>query len=336
LYCGQINLAIVGNLMRVLVTGAVGQIGAAIVNELRKRYGGENIVASGHSKQPTESTFEISGPFEIINVVDKQRLLDVIKTYNIDHVYHLAAVLSAAGEKNPNVCWDINVNGLKNVLDIAVELPLKKVFWASSAAVFGPSAPKHQVPQNVILDPITIYGTSKVTGEMLCSYYHRKYGVDVRSLRYPAIISHTRLPNGAAVDIFTEMFRFAASDKKYESYLPPDVASAVMYIDDTVGATLQLMDADSSKITVRSSYNIQSDSYSIAAMVDEIKKHVPNFVCTFDEVSQDDFRVKFLSTIPHSVDDSAAKYDWNWQPKFGLANTTKVLLALFGDNKLNL
>jgi len=260
--------------------------------------------------------------------------LEVIKKYNIDQVYHLAAVLSAVGEKNPDHCFNVNINSLKNILDIARDLPLKKVFWASSIAAFGPSAPRELVPQNVILDPLSIYGITKVSGEMLCAYYHRKFGVDVRSLRYPAILSHTRQPNGSLVDMFTEIFRYAARDKKYDSYFPPEATQSVMYITDTVDATLQLMDAESSKITVRTSYNIQGDSYSVSAMVNEIKKYIPDFVCSYT-VDPNDFRLKMLNSIPQALDDSVARHDWDWKPKFGLAEITKELVHLFSTQPSN-
>jgi len=306
---------------RILVTGATGQIGSELTIELRKRYGGDNVIAAGHRRKPSEKLTE-SGPFEYIDVADRGSVENVVKKYDIDTIYHLAAILSAKGEKNPQIAWKVNVNGLYNVLEIAREHSLVRVFWPSSIAVFGPETPRVNAPQNTILIPRTIYGVTKVTGELLCNYYFLKFGLDVRSVRYPGIISSETPPGGGTTDYAVEMFYEAIRKKRYVCFVREDTVLPMMYMPDCIKAAIELMEADPSKVKCHLSYNVAGISFSAGELAAEIKKHIPEFECEY----KPDFRQKIADSWPMSIDDSVAREDWGWKPTYDLTAMTKDMI----------
>jgi len=304
----------------ILVIGATGQIGSDLVPELRKRYGNSNVVAMAHKSQPSE---ELSaGPVEFADANDKDALLKIVKKYDIDTIYHLASILSAKGEQNPELAWHVNVGTLKNVLDVARDLKLERVFWPSSIAAFGPTTPRNRTPQRTILEPGTMYGVTKVTGELLCNYYFKKWNVDVRSVRYPGLISYKAPPGGGTTDYAVAIFHEALKNKRYECYLREDTVLPMMYMPDAIRGTIRLMEADSSKITVRTSYNLAGISFSPKEIVNEIKKHIPEFTCTY----KPDFRQAIADSWPMSIDDSQARKDWGWKHEYDLAKMTADML----------
>ena len=306
---------------KILVTGATGQIGTSLVPELREKYGKNNVVATGHKKMPEEA-FMRSGPFEILEATDKEALRSLIEKYKIDTIYHLVSLLSATGEKNPDLAWNVNMGSLKNVLDLAHEYKMSRIFWPSSIAAFGPTTPREKTPQLTILEPNTMYGVTKVAGELLCNYYFKKYGVDVRSLRYPGIISYKALPGGGTTDYAVEIFHGALKNKKYKCYLREDSTLPMMYMPDAIKATLDIMEAAPSKIKVRTSYNFAAISFSPKEIAGEIKKHIPNFQCTY----QPDFRQAIADSWPKVIDDSQARKDWGWRHAYDLAKMTQDML----------
>ncbi|UCC92161.1 MAG: NAD-dependent epimerase/dehydratase family protein [Candidatus Aenigmatarchaeota archaeon] len=311
---------------KILVTGSVGQIGSELVPALRERYGNENVVATVHRTMPSES-FQNAGPFEIVDVMDKEALKAVIEKHDIDTVYHLVSILSAAGEKNPDLAWDVNMITLKNVLDLAREHEMSRVFWASSIAAFGPSTPRENTPQMTVMDPNTMYGLTKVAGELLCNYCFEKHCVDVRSLRYPGIISYKTLPGGGTTDYAVEIFYEALKNRKYTCFLKEDATLPMMYMPDAVKATIDIMEADPSMIRNRMSYNLTAVSFSPEEIAEEIKKHVPDFMCTY----QPDERQKIAESWPKVIDDSSARNDWGWKHEFGLAEMTKDMLEKLSE-----
>ncbi|MEM2908891.1 MAG: NAD-dependent epimerase/dehydratase family protein [Candidatus Bilamarchaeaceae archaeon] len=304
----------------ILVIGATGQIGSDLVPELRKRYGKNNVVAMAHTAKPSAELSE--GPVEFADANDKEALLGVVKKYGIDTIYHLASILSAKGEQNPELAWHVNIGTLKNVLDIARDQKLERVFWPSSIAAFGPTTPRERTPQRTILEPGTMYGVTKVTGELLCNYYFRKWGVDVRSVRYPGLISYKAPPGGGTTDYAVAIFHAALKDKKYECYLREDSALPMMYMPDAIRGTIQLMEADASKITIRTSYNLAAISFTPKEIAEEIRKHIPEFTCTY----KPDFRQAIADSWPKSIDDSQARKDWGWTHEYDLAKMTKDML----------
>jgi nucleoside-diphosphate-sugar epimerase len=305
---------------KILVTGATGQIGSELTLELRNKYGGENVVAAGHRRKPGEKLLS-SGPFEFLDATKREDVEKVVKEYDVDTIYHLAAVLSAVGEENPQNAWKINMESLYNVLEIAREHCLR-VFWPSSIAVFGPEAPRVKTPQYAVLVPRTMYGVTKVAGELLCSYYFLRYGVDVRSVRYPGIISSETPPGGGTTDYAVEIFYEAIRRKRYTCFLRADTVLPMMYMPDCISAAITLMEADPSRIRCRTSYNVAAISFSPAELVAEIKKHIPEFVCEY----KPDFRQKIADSWPISIDDSAAHEDWGWNPKYDLASMTRDMI----------
>ncbi|MCK4335626.1 MAG: NAD-dependent epimerase/dehydratase family protein [Candidatus Aenigmarchaeota archaeon] len=311
---------------KILVTGSVGQIGSELVPALRAKYGNENVIATGYKTMPGES-FRNAGPFEIVDVMDKDSLRVIIEKYDIDTIYHLVSVLSAMGEKNPNLAWDVNMITLKNVLDLAKEYEFSRVFWASSIAAFGPSTPKDNTPQLTVMDPNTMYGLTKVAGELLCNYYFVKHGVDVRSLRYPGIISYKTLPGGGTTDYAVEIFYEALKNRKYACFLKEDATLPMMHMPDAIKATIDIMQAEPSKIKTRTSYNLAAVSFSPKEIAEEIKKHIPEFECTYEP----DFRQKIAESWPKVIDDSSARNDWGWKHEFGLAEMTKDMLEKLGE-----
>ncbi len=302
---------------KVLVTGALGQIGSDLMPELQERYGKGNVVALDYNDLPEEYT----GILKKGDVRKKERLENLWEEYEFDEVYHLASLLSATGEKHPDLAWNINMEGLKNVLDLCREYN-SKLFWASSIAVFGPTTPLDETPQRTVLEPVTIYGVTKVSGELLCQYYNEKYGVDVRSLRYPGLISWKEKPGGGTTDYAVEIFYRAIEDEKYECFVRPDTRLPMMYMEDAIRGTLELMDADEKDITVRTSYNFSSLNFEAKELVKEIKKHQPDFEVEYSP----DERQKNADSWPNSVDDSKAREDWGWQPKYDLETMTETML----------
>ena len=305
---------------KILVTGAVGQIGSELTAELRKKYGNDNVVAAGHKKKPGKALQD--GPFEFIDVTKKESIERVVEKYDIDTVYHMAAILSAVGEKNPALAWDVNMNGLYNILETAREHDMIGVFCPSSIAVFGPETPKEKTPQETVLRPRTMYGVTKVAGEMLCDYYFRKFEVDVRGLRYPGIISSETLPGGGTTDYAVEIFYEAVKNKKYTCFVKKDTVLPMMYMPDCIKATIDLMNAPLSSLRHHSDFNVTAMSFSAGELAEEIKNHIPDFVCEY----RPDFRQNIAESWPRTIDDSAARKEWGWKPAYGLSTMTTDML----------
>ena len=306
---------------RILVTGACGQIGSELTLALRARYGGENVVAAGHRTQPSPALRD-SGPFETVEVTRRESVEAVVEKYNIDTIYHMAAILSATGEKNPQLAWDVNINGLYNVLEVARERQMTRVFCPSSIAAFGPETPRDNTPQETILRPTTMYGVTKVAGELLCNYYVRRFGLDVRGVRYPGIISSETPPGGGTTDYAVEIFYEAIRHGHYTCFLRPDTVLPMMYMPDCLKGTVDLMEADFSRLKHHADFNLAAFSFSPAELVAEIQKHIPTFTCDY----QPDFRQAIADSWPRSLDDSAARQEWGWQPSYDLAAMTKDML----------
>lgn len=304
---------------KILVIGAGGQLGTELVQGLWKVYGEENVIATDIKDPQGVLT---RARFEILDVLKQKHLFDFIQKNEITQIYHLAAVLSATGEKNPKFAWHLNMDGLIHVLDAAVEFKIEKVYWPSSIAVFGPTTPRHNTPQDTVMGPTTIYGITKLAGERWCEWYYRNKGVDVRSLRYPGLIGYKSKPGGGTTDYAVDIFFKAILEKKYECFLKPDTYLPMMYMDDAVKATIDLMEAPAEKIKVRSSYNISAMSFSPAEIAAEIKEHIPEFEITY----KPDFRQQIAESWPASIDDSAARKDWGWQPQFDLSKMTTEIL----------
>jgi nucleoside-diphosphate-sugar epimerase len=318
---------------KVLVTGATGQIGSELTLELRKRYGGDNVVAVGHTKKPSDNLLK-SGPFEIVDLNEKADIEKAVKKYDIDTIYHLAAILSATGEQNPQLAWNVNMGSLSNVLEIAREQQLARVFWPSSIAVFSPPAPRVNTPQETILMPGTMYGVTKVAGELLCNYYFHRFGLDVRSIRYPGIISSEVLPGGGTTDYAVAIFYEAIKNKHYTCFVREDTVLPMMYMPDCIKATVGLMEADPSRIKRHDGYNVAGVSFSAGELAAEIKKYIPEFRCEY----KPDFRQKIADSWPMSIDDSVARKEWGWKPTYDLAAITKNMIEKlskrFSEGKL--
>ena len=306
---------------RILVTGACGQIGSELTPALRARYGSENVVASDIA-EPTPALRD-AGPFEFVDVTRREQIEEVVERYKIDTLYHMAAILSASGEKNPQLAWRVNVGGLYNVLEVARERELVRVFCPSSIAVFGPETPKENTPQETVLRPTTMYGITKVTGELLGNYYFHRFGVDVRGLRYPGIISAETMPGGGTTDYAVEIFYEALKHKRYTCFVREDTVLPMMYMPDCIRATMMLMEADLSRLRYRTEYNLSGLSFSAGELAAEIQKHIPDFVCTFEP----DFRQQIADSWPRTIDDTPAREDWGWAPKYDLAAMVKDMLA---------
>jgi len=306
---------------RILITGALGQIGSELITFLRKRYSQENIIASDIKPVP-EETIKQGGIFEHIDCLDAQEIYSVIKKYRIDTIFHLAAVLSASGEKNPQLAWKVNINGLYNVLEIAREYRCS-VFVPSSIAAFGSSTPKANTPQETIQRPNTIYGLTKVTGELLCDYYYSKYEVDTRGVRFPGIISYATLPGGGTTDYAVEIFYAAIKNKKYTCFLDKNTSLDMMYIPDGLKAAVNLMEADPSRLKHRNAYNITAESFNPGQLAREIKKYVPDFEINYEV---DPIRQAIAESWPNRLDDSAAREDWGWSPDYNLQAITKDMI----------
>ncbi len=301
---------------RILVIGASGQIGVELTLALRKIYGNNNVVASDLREQ--NPLLVGTGPYVNLDVMNKEMLHVQVIRQNITQIYLLAAILSATGEKNPNLAWSLNMQSLLHVLDIAKEEHLHKVYWPSSIAVFGPTSPKQQCPQQTIIEPSTVYGISKYAGEFWCNYYHHRYGIDVRSLRYPGLISYKSAPGGGTTDYAVEIFHEALEEKKYNCFLREDTYLPMMYMPDAIRATIELMEAPADKISVRTSYNISGMSFSPREIGAEIARHVPGFEMMYNP----DYRQQIADSWPQSIDDSVARRDWGWKEEYDLKRMT--------------
>lgn len=310
---------------KVLVTGAVGQIGSELTVELRRRHGADNVVATGHRTEPGRVLRE-GGPFEYVDVTDRKTVEDVVDRYGIDTIYHMAAILSAVGEERPNLAWDVNLNGLYNILEVARERQMAQVFCPSSIAVFGPETPREFTPQETVLRPTTMYGVTKVSGELLCNYYVRRFGLDVRGVRYPGIISSETLPGGGTTDYAVAMFYEAIAHGSYTCFVREDTVLPMMYMSDCIKGTVDLMDADYSQLEHHADFNLASMSFSAGELAAEIKKHIPDFVCEYEP----DRRQAIADSWPMSIDDSAAREEWGWQPDYDLASMTADMLEVLG------
>ena len=305
---------------KILVIGASGQIGVELTLALRKLYGNSNVVASDLREE--NELLKGTGPYVSLDVMNKEMLHVQVIRQNITQIYLLAAILSATGEKNPGLAWHLNMQGLLNVLDIAREEKLKKIYWPSSIAVFGPTSPKVNCPQQTIIEPITVYGISKYAGEFWCNYYHQRFGVDVRSIRYPGLISYKSAPGGGTTDYAIEIFHEALENKQYKCFLKEDTYLPMMYIPDAISATIGLMEAPADKLTVHTSYNISAISFSPKEIAAEIKKHLPEFKMEYSP----DYRQKIADSWPQSIDDSVAQKDWGWKPEYNLSRMTEDML----------
>lgn len=305
---------------RILVIGASGQIGVELTLALRKIYGNANVVASDLREE--NDLLKGTGPYVSIDVMNKEMLHVQVIRQSITQIYLLAAILSATGEKNPNLAWNLNMQGLLNVLDIAREEKIYKVYWPSSIAVFGPTSPRQNCPQQTIIEPVTVYGISKYAGEFWCNYYHQRFGLDVRSIRYPGLISYKSAPGGGTTDYAVEIFHEALEEKKYTSFLKEDTYLPMMYMPDAIRGTIELMEAPASKISVRHSYNLSAMSFSPKEIGAEIKKHITDFKLDY----QPDYRQSIADSWPQSIDDSVATKDWGWKPEYDLPKMTKDML----------
>ncbi len=306
----------------ILVIGSSGQIGAELVERLRTLYGREQVIASD-IKDLDKDQLKESAPYEVLNVLNAKRLFEVVRKYDVRQVYLLAALLSATAERNPAFAWDLNMNGLFNVLDLAKEGHLDKVYWPSSIAVFGPTTPPDQTPQYTVMEPNTVYGISKQAGERWCEYYHAKYGVDVRSLRYPGLIGWKTAPGGGTTDYAVHIYHAAIQHGAYESFLREDTVLPMMYMPDAIKATVDLMEAPADLIRIRSSYNLAAMSFSPLEISASIREHIPGFTLT----CKPDYRQAIADSWPRSINDAEARHHWNWKPDFDLKAMTQDMMS---------
>lgn len=305
---------------KILITGALGQLGRELIPALQNIFGESNVISSD-IRSNGENT--ISGPYERLNIIDKDTLVRIIRHHKITQIYHLAAILSANAETDPVQSWNINMKGLSNVLESARDMHIRKIYWPSSIGVFGGDTPKVDTPQFTIMNPSTVYGISKLAGEQWCAYYYQRYGVDVRSLRYPGLIGYNAPPGGGTTDYAVDMYYYAIDNKPYICYLKKDTRLPMMYMPDAVRATIELMEAERSKITVTTSYNIAGMSFTPEEMSLAIRKQIHSFKIDY----QPDFRQKIADSWPKSIDDNLAHKDWNWTPSYKLESMTKDMLT---------
>lgn len=307
---------------KILITGALGQIGSELTERLRKDYGNDNVIASNRRiKEGHEELIE-SGPFEIVDIINAQKTAEVIDKYNVDQIINLAAILSAVGENDPQACWDVNMNGLYNVLEIAREKNIA-VYTPSSIAAFGPSTPKDNTPQNTIQRPTTMYGVTKVAGELICDYYHKKYGLDTRGVRLPGLISHKTLPGGGTTDYAVHIYYEALRNNKYTSFIGKGTKMDMMYMPDAIDSIVDLMEADPAKLINRNAFNVTAMSFAPEDIENSIKKHIPEFELSYDV---DPGRQAIADSWPNSLDDRAAREEWGWNPKYDLDKMTEDML----------
>jgi nucleoside-diphosphate-sugar epimerase len=310
-----------GETRRILVTGAVGQIGSELTLLLRSEYGNENVLASDLRHDIPQDVAE-SGPFESLDVTNVRKLRDICDRYEIDTIYHLAAILSGSGERNPDLAWHVNMDGLKNVLDVAHERDMARVIVPSSIAVFGPTTPREQTPQETLLRPTSIYGVTKVAGELLCDYYYSKWGLDVRGVRYPGLISWKTPPGGGTTDYAVEIFHEAIKTGRYTCFVKPETTLPMMYMPDALRALVKLARADGSRLRHRNAYNLASFSFSAAELADAIKRQMPEFEISYEP----DYRQAIAEGWPSTIDDSAAQEDWDWKPEFSVEDMVADML----------
>lgn len=313
---------------KILVIGACGQIGSELVLALRTRFGTDQVIAADVKSQATEVLG--SGPYVQMDILDKDAVRQYIIDNQVDEVYLLAALLSATAEKNPDFAWKLNMEGLFTILDLAKEGHLKKIFWPSSIAVFGPTTPRKETPQYTVMEPTTVYGISKQAGERWCEYYFNKFGVDVRSIRYPGLISYTSLPGGGTTDYAVDIFYSAKKSGEYTSFLSSESALPMMYMEDAIRATVELMEAPKENVKIRSSYNLAGISFTPATLAAEIQQHLPDFKIAYAP----DFRQQIADSWPDSIDDSHAQQDWSWKPRFDLKAMVEVMLENVDPSKV--
>lgn len=306
---------------KILILGASGQIGSELTQRLRSIHGADNVIATDISYNNIELVN--SGIFERVDAQDYTSVKICVEKHQINTIYLMAAMLSATGEKFPRKAWDLNMESLFHVLNLAKEGFIKKVFWPSSIAVFGPTTPKENTPQYTIMEPSTVYGITKQVGERWCEYYHKQYGVDVRSIRYPGIISWKTMPGGGTTDYAVEIYHKAIADNKYECFLSENTALPMMFMDDAIKATLDIMDAKQEDVKIKSSYNLSAVSFTPKELAESIKKHIPEFTISY----KPDFRQKIADSWPSSIDDSRAREDWNWEHSYSLDDITKEMLT---------
>ncbi len=309
------------NAKKILITGAMGQIGSELIRELRKRYGVESVIASDY-RTPAREALKTWMPFESLDITKKETIAGVVKRHGINTIYHMAAILSAIGEQNPHMAWEVNMEGLYNVLEVAREYKIERMFFPSSIAAFGPLTPKDNTPQDTILQPSTMYGVTKVTGELLCNYYVDRFGMDIRGVRFPGIISSETPPGGGTTDYAVAIFYEAIRHKSYECFVKEDTILPMMYMPDAIKGIIDLMEADFSSLKHHSNFNLAAMSFSAKELAAEIRKHIPDFVCTY----KPDFRQKIADSWPRSIDDSVARQEWGWKPSYDLAFMTKDML----------
>ncbi len=305
---------------RILIIGASGQIGTELTASLREQFGSHKVIAT--DIREGDSSLLEGGPFEILDAMDYKALEDIIIRHEITDVYLLAAMLSATAEKFPMRAWNLNMNSLFNVLNLAKDNKIKKVFWPSSIAVFGPTTPKTNTPQQTVMEPSTVYGISKQAGERWCEYYFNKYGVDVRSIRYPGLISYKTLPGGGTTDYAVDIYHKALKHEEYLCFLSEQTTLPMMFIDDAIRATLSVMEAPKEDITIRSSYNLAGLSFNPKEVSESIKKHIPDFKISYES----DFRQEIADSWPQSINDSVAQKDWGWKNNISLKEMTKIML----------
>ncbi|WP_340201505.1 NAD-dependent epimerase/dehydratase family protein [Ascidiimonas sp. W6] len=311
---------------KILIIGACGQIGSELTLALRKRHGNEHVIAAD-IREGSEQLLG-KGPFEIVDAKDKQSLVNVVKKYKITDVYLMAALLSATSEKNPQLAWELNMNSLSHVLDMGRENLVKKIFWPSSIAVYGPTTPKVNTPQRTIIEPLTVYGITKLAGERWCEYFYEKYGVDVRSIRYPGLISYKTPPGGGTTDYAVEIYHKAANDEHFSCFLKKGTVLPMMFMEDAINATIKIMEAPEESIKIRSSYNLAAISFGPEEIANSIKKIKPDFTISY----KPDYRQEIADGWPESIDDSEARTDWQWQHTYDLDKITQIMLKELGTS----
>lgn len=310
---------------RILIIGACGQIGTELTMYLRQKFGSHKVIASDIREGDEE--LMNSGPFEILDATNYEAIQEVVIRYEITEVYLMAAMLSATAEKFPMRGWNLNMDSLFHVLNLAKDKKVEKVFWPSSIAVFGPTTPKNDTPQHTIMEPSTVYGISKQTGERWCEYYNKRYGVDVRSIRYPGLISYKTLPGGGTTDYAVDIYHKALKHKQYVCFLNAETTLPMMFMDDAIRATVNIMEADKEDVKIRSSYNLAGMSFDPEDVTASIKKHIPEFKISYEP----DFRQDIADSWPQSIDDSEARKDWGWESKISLDEMTEIMLTNLKD-----